>query len=95
MTYLTAEHFESLVGQSISISTTSGPEAWQVLSVVRLKPHALRKDPPFSVNFAAPPHNDRQQGTRAGTTASGEPIEFFAVAVGASTTEVSYEAVFN
>ncbi len=95
MTYLIAEHFESLVGQSISISTASGQEAWQVLSVARQKPHALRKDPPFTVNFAAPPNNDQQQGTRAGIVASGEPIEFFAVPVGASNTEVSYEAVFN
>ncbi len=95
MTALTADLFESLVGQRITVTTTAGLEIWRVDSVKRREPHALRADPPFNVYLAAPPGNDRKQGLRAVALPDGSAVEFFAVPVSASKDEVMYEVIFN
>ena len=91
----TADLFESLIGQDISVATVSGPEAWRVVSVKRGQAHALRGDQPFNVYLTAPASNDRKQGIRSAQTPDGEALEFFAVPLSAGYDGVSYELVFN
>ena len=95
MTQPTADLFESLVDQSIVVTTTSGTESWRVTSVVRRETHALRSDQPFNVYLLAPASNDRRQGLRVSTLPSGETFELFGVPVSASADGVAYELVFN
>ena len=95
MTLPTADLFESLVDQSIIVSTAHGTESWRVTNVQRHAAHALRSDEPFTVTLLAPAGNDRQQGMRAGVLPGGEAIDFFAVPVAATKDSVSYELVFN
>ncbi len=91
----TADLFESLVEQSIVVTTANGTESWRVTSVTRRQAHALRSEKPFNVYLLAPVSNDRKQGIRISTLPGGEGFEFFAVPVSASADGVSYELVFN
>ena len=95
MTTLTAELFESLIGQDLKVAAATGAELWRVVSVKRGQAHALRSDQPFNVYLAAPASNDRKQGIRSAHMPDGEALEFFAVALAATREGVSYELVFN
>lgn len=95
MIHATAGLFEALCGQHITVKTASGTESWRVVSVTRHQAHALRSDQPFSAYLMAPVGNDRQQGMRASTLPNGEPFEFFAVPVTATSDGVSYELVLT
>ena len=44
----TAELFESLVGQDLTVTTASGTEPWRVTSVKRRDTHSLRSDQPLT-----------------------------------------------
>ena len=91
----TADLFESLIGQDISVTTVSGTEAWRVVSVKRGQTHSLRSDQPFNLYLTAPVSNDRRQGMRTSLLPGGETFEFFAVPLAATSDGVSYELVFN
>lgn len=95
MTQPTADLFESLVDQSIVVTTASGTESWRVTSITRRQSHGLRSDQPFNLYLLAPASNDRRQGMRVSTLPSGETFEFFGVPVSASADGVAYELVFN
>ena len=95
MTQPTADLFESLVDQSINVTTARGSEAWRVTGVQRREAHALRSDQPFNVYLLAPAANDRQQGMRVSTLPNGDAFEFFGVPVSATAEGVAYELVFN
>lgn len=95
MTLLTADFFESLLGQCIVVRTANGAESWCVTRVDRHAAHALRSDQPFTVALLAPADNDRQQGMRSGVLPSGETVDFFAVPTAATKDAVSYDLVFN
>ncbi len=95
MTQPTADLFESLVDQSIVVTTATGLESWRVTHVQRHAAHALRNDQPFTVTLLAPAENDRQQGMRACTLPGGQAIDLFAVPIAATKDSVSYELVFN
>lgn len=95
MTQPTADLFESLVDQSIVVTTANGSESWRVTSVTRREAHALRGDQPFNVYLSAPVSNDRRQGMRVSTLPNGEAFEFFGVPVSVSPDGVAYELVFN
>ena len=91
----TAELFESLVGQDITVTTASGTEPWRVTSVKRRDVHSLRSDQPFNIYLSAPASDARTQGMRASVLPGGEEFEFFAVPVSATTDSVAYEVIFN
>lgn len=90
-----ATFFESLLGQTLQVTTATGVEPWLVVGVTRRAAHVLRSDQPFDVALLAPASNDRQQGTRACVMPNGETFEFFAVPIAATATGVSFELVFN
>ena len=91
----TAELFESLVGQDISVTTASGTEPWRVTSVKRRDAHSLRSDQPFNLYLSAPASDARKQGMRTSVLPGGEKFEFFAVPVSATVDSVAYEVIFN
>ena len=91
----TAELFESLVGQDITVTTASGTEPWRVTSVKRRDAHSLRSDQPFNLYLSAPASDARKQGMRTSELPSGEVFEFFAVPVSATVDSVAYEVIFN
>ncbi len=91
----TADLFESLVGQDITVSIVNGTESWRVVSVKRREQHSLRADQPFNAYLAAPLSNDRRQGIRSSTLPNGETIEFFGVPISVSKDAVTYELIFN
>ncbi len=95
-TSLTAERFEALVNQSLTVIAPGGVEAWRVVDVKRKPAHSLRADQPFNVYLSAPPSaNNRAQGMRRAKFADGETFEFFAVPIAATATEISFEVIFN
>ena len=91
----TAELFESLVGQDITVTTVLGTEPWRVTSVKRRDTHSLRSDQPFNIYLSAPASDARTQGMRSSVLPGGEEFEFFAVPVSATTDSVAYEVIFN
>ena len=91
----TAELFESLVGQDITVTTASGTEPWRVTSVKRRDAHSLRGDQPFNLYLSAPASAARKQGMRSSVLPGGEEFEFFAVPVSATADSVAYEVIFN
>ncbi len=91
----TAELFESLVGQDITVTTALGTEPWRVTSVKRRDAHSLRSDQPFNIYLSAPASDARTQGMRSSVLPGGEEFEFFAVPVSATTDSVAYEVIFN
>ena len=91
----TAELFESLVGQDITVTTASGTEPWRVTSVKRRDAHSLRSDQPFNIYLSAPASDARTQGMRASVLPGGDAFEFFAVPVSATSDSVAYEVIFN
>ena len=95
MTNVTAELFESLVDQRITVTTSIGAEQWHLTEVKRRNAHSLRGDQPFSLYFSAPASNARQQGMHACVLPDGETLEFFAVPIGATADSVAYEVIFN
>lgn len=95
MAELSAELFESLLGKRISIDAAGVVEMWSIDAVKRRESHALRSDQPFNLYLSAPVNNNRMQGMRRGVLPDGDPIEFFAVPIGASKDAVSYEVIFN
>lgn len=96
MIIATAELFESLTGQEITVTTATGTEPWLVQSVTRRDPHAFRVDQPFNVYLRAPAARSApQQGSCSSVLPGGEVLEFFAVPIAASKEAVSYEVIFN
>ena len=95
MLIATAELFESLVGQDITVTTASGTEPWRVTSVKRRDAHSLRRDQPFNLYLSAPASDARKQGMRTSVLPGGEEFEFFAVPVSATADSVAYEVIFN
>ena len=91
----TAELFESLVGQDITVITASGTEPWRVTSVKRRDAHSLRSDQPFNLYLSAPASDARKQGMRTSVLPGGGEFEFFAVPVSATADSVAYEVIFN
>lgn len=91
----TAELFESLLGQDITVNTAGGSERWRVTSVKRREAHTLRSDQPFSLYLSAPADNDRKQGMRACVLPGGEAMDFFAVPISATADSIAYEVIFN
>ena len=95
MLIATAELFESLVGQDITVTTASGTEPWRVTSVKRRDAHSLRSDQPFNLYLSAPASEARKQGMRTSVLPGGEAFECFAVPVSATIDSVAYEVIFN
>ena len=95
MTNATAELFETLVGQNITVTTVSGTELWHLTGVKRHDVHSLRSDQPFNLYLSAPASNAREQGLRAFALPGGESLEFFAVPISATADSVAYEVIFN
>ena len=95
MPHPTADLFESLVGQDITVTTASGVEPWRVTGVKRRDAHALRSDQPFNIYLSAPASDARKQGMRTSVLPGGEPFEFFAVPVDTTADSVDYEVIFN
>jgi hypothetical protein len=93
---LTAELFESIVDKSLAVVKGDATEHWRVVRVERRAEHALRADQPFNVYLTAPvtPEN-RAQGIRRARFDSGEEFEFFAVPIAATSSEISFEVIFN
>ena len=95
MLIATAELFESLIGQDITVTTASGTEPWRVTSVKRRDAHSLRSDQPFNLYLSAPASASRKQGMRTSVLPGGEEFEFFAVPISATVDSVAYEVIFN
>ena len=72
----TAELFESLVGQDLTVTTASGTEPWRLTSVKRRDAQSLRSDQPFNLYLSAPASDARKQGMRTSVLPGGEEFEF-------------------
>jgi hypothetical protein len=100
MTALTADRFEALLGQDLTVvkgnGDGDGDEHWRVLEVKRRAEHALRSDQPFNLYLVAPASADnRAQGIRQARFSDSESFEFFAVPIAAKGDEITFEVIFN
>jgi hypothetical protein len=96
MIALTADRFEALLGQDLTVVKGNGDEHWRVLEVKRRAEHALRSDQPFNLYLVAPASADnRAQGIRQARFSDSESFEFFAVPIAAKGDEVTFEVIFN
>jgi hypothetical protein len=96
MTALTADRFEALLGEDLTVVKGNGDERWRVLEVKRRAEHALRSDQPFNLYLVAPASADnRAQGIRQARFSDSESFEFFAVPIAAKGDEITFEVIFN
>jgi hypothetical protein len=92
----TAESFEPLIDDTLTVIKDTGYEQWRVVKVERRREHALRADQPFNVYLAAPVNQaNRSQGIRRARFENGDEFEFFAVPIAANANEISFEVIFN
>ncbi len=87
--------FEAVVAQDITVTDEAGAAArWTVREVVALPPHHLRADP-FVVRLEAPATVRPAQAVFTAAFPDGSRVDLFAVPVAASTTSITFEAIFN
>ena len=91
----TAELFESLIGQDVSVAIAGGTEPWRITGVTRRNAHALRSEQPFNLYLSAPASDTPRQGMRTSVLPNGESFAFFAVPLSATADSVDYEVIFN
>ncbi len=96
LTTLTAERFESIIGQHITMLAAHGDESWRVTEVKRREAHGLRADQPFNLYLTAPANaGNRAQGLRSGRFENGDAFEVFVVPIAAKNDEITFEVIFN